>query len=244
MARSALPVLAAILGLACSLAARPAAADPGPVVVELFTSQGCSSCPPADRLLGEIKGRDGVIALSLHVDYWDYIGWEDPFGLARHTARQRAYKRRLKLDYVYTPQIVVDGRYQAVGSRRAAVEAAIAEAADDPVRVRPRLETAGRAARLVVPAGAAPERPATVWLALYDGRHDTRVRAGENAGTALVNHNVVRRWQKLGTWRGDRLEIPLDLAGARADGRDGCAVLVQAAGTGAILGAARMPLAR
>jgi hypothetical protein len=241
--RSALPALAALL-LAGALAGRPAAAETAPVVVELFTSQGCSSCPPADRLLGEIKGRDGVIALSLHVDYWDYIGWEDPFGLARHTARQRAYKRRLELDYVYTPQIVVDGRYQAVGSRRAAVEAALAAAADDPARLSPRLETAGAGARLVIPAGDAPARPATVWLALYDGRHETRVRAGENAGTALVNHNVVRRWRKLGTWRGDRLEIPLDLAEARAAGRDGCAVLVQVEATGAILGAARMPLAR
>jgi hypothetical protein len=209
--------------------------DQRPVVVELFTSQGCSSCPPADRLLGEIKGRPGVIALSLHVDYWDYIGWEDPYGKARHTDRQQAYKRALGLDYVYTPQVVIDGRLQAVGSRRDAVLERIARARAAPPTVRPRLE-AGRA---LIPAASLDGR-ARVWLVTFDARHSTQVAEGENAGDRLVNHNVVRGWRDLGTYTGARREIALDLAQARAAGRSGCALLVQRADTGEILGAAML----
>jgi len=215
---------------------RPAAGEaPRPVVVELFTSQGCSSCPPADRLLGEIKHQPGVIALSLHVDYWDYIGWEDPYGKARHTDRQQAYKRRLALDYVYTPQIVVDGRLQAVGSRRSAVVEGIERARATPPAVRPSLT----AARAVIPA-AEIAGTARVWLVTFDAEHATRVGAGENAGDRLVNHNVVRAWRDLGAYTGQRREIALDLADARAAGRSGCALMVQAEGTGAIRGAAML----
>ncbi len=220
--------------------ARPAAGeDARPVVVELFTSQGCSSCPPADRLLGEIKDRPGVIALSLHVDYWDYIGWEDPYGKTRHTDRQQAYKRELGLDYVYTPQIVVDGRLQAVGSRREAVLERIAQARAAPPAVRPQLKD-GRA---LIPA-ASVGGEARVWLVTFDAQHSTQVAAGENAGDRLVNHNVVRDWQELGAYTGKRREIALDLGPARAAGRSGCALLVQRAGTGEntgeILGAAML----
>ena len=219
---------------------RPAAAeDARPVVVELFTSPGCSSCPPADRLLGEIKDQPGVIALSLHVDYWDYIGWQDPYGQARHTDRQQAYKRRLGLDYVYTPQIVVDGHLQAVGSRRQAVMARIDRARAQAPTVRPRLE----GARAVIPAAELAEK-ARVWLVTFDAEHATDVADGENAGDRLVNHNVVRNWQDLGAYTGARREIALDLAAARAAGRGGCALLVQAADTGEILGAAMMRFER
>ena len=103
-----------------------------PVVVELYTSQGCSSCPPADAFLGELARQDDVIALSLHVDYWDYMGWTDTFASPVTTARQRAYKQALNSRYVYTPQIVVDGRGHAVGSRRAEVRTLIAEAQARP----------------------------------------------------------------------------------------------------------------
>jgi hypothetical protein len=231
-------VLSALLVLPAARAF--ADADTHPVVVELFTSQGCSSCPPADRLLGELKDRPGVIALSLHVDYWDYIGWEDPYGKARHTERQRAYKQRLGLDYVYTPQVVVDGHLQAVGSDRDAVTGRIEQARMGARAVTPRLVTDGGQPRVVLPAGAAPDRPARIWLVTFDARHKTQVADGENAGDRLVNHNVVRAWQDLGTWTGAAREIPVELADARAAGRDGCAVLVQAADGGRILGAAQM----
>jgi hypothetical protein len=232
-------LFAAAAGL---LAARPGAAAPeSPVVVELFTSQGCSSCPPADRLLGDLRGRDDVIALSLHVGYWDYIGWSDPFAKERFTERQRRYMRRLDLRYVYTPQMVVDGRHDVVGSRRGAVERQIAQAKRRADRVQPELQHRDGQAVAVIPAGRT-DRPATVWLALYDGKHTTRVSRGENAGRELANYNVVRELRKLGTWTGDRLEIPLDLAAARASGRAGCALIVQQDGTGPVLGAAKMPL--
>jgi hypothetical protein len=238
-------LLAGLLLAAGALQAPPAAAAQsaggGPVVVELFTSQGCSSCPPADRLLGDLRGRDDVIALSLHVGYWDYIGWSDPFAKARFTERQRSYMRRLDLRYVYTPQMVVDGRLDVVGSRRGAVERQIDRAKRRGDRVMPRLEQRADGAVAVIPAGQSA-RPATVWLALYDGKHRTRVPRGENAGRELANYNVVRELKRLATWTGARLEIPLDLARARAAGRAGCALIVQQDGTGPILGAAKMPL--
>ena len=112
--------------LVCTLFALPAFAGGGrKVVVELFTSQGCSSCPPADAYLAELAKRDDVIALSFHVDYWNYIGWKDPFSSPEAAARQRAYGRALQKRYVYTPQIVVDGRAEAVGSNRAVVSSLI-----------------------------------------------------------------------------------------------------------------------
>ncbi|MBK1670882.1 hypothetical protein CKO28_22975 [Rhodovibrio sodomensis] len=228
-------LLFALAVLLLPLARAAQADDARPVVVELFTSQGCSSCPPADRLLGEIKDRPGVIALSLHVDYWDYIGWEDPYGKARHTGRQQAYKRQLELDYVYTPQIVVDGRLQVIGSRRSAVLDRIDRARGRPPIVRPRLD-GGTA---VIPA-AEVAAGARVWLVTFDARHATQVGDGENAGDRLVNHNVVRSWRDLGAYTGARREIPLDVAEARAAGRSGCALLVQREGTGEILGAAMM----
>ena len=212
-----------------------------PVVVELFTSQGCESCPPAEALLRELAEEDGVIALEHHIDYWDYIGWPDPFALPELTARQRSYAEDLRLRYVYTPQMVVDGRYDVVGSRRAEVRAAIEKAAAQRKALDVRIldENGGK---VIIPAGHSPEGGATVWLAVYDDLHETRVLRGENAGRTLENRNVVREFVELGTWTGERMEIPLDLAGARARGPAGCAVLVQQGRTGPIIGAAAMPL--
>ncbi len=212
------------------------------VVVELFTSQGCDSCPPAEALLRELAEEDGIVALEFHIDYWDYIGWPDPFSSPELTARQRSYSKDLRLRYVYTPQMVVDGRYDVVGSRRAEVRAAITKAAARRKAVDVRLlgEDGGKA---VIPAGHSPEGGATVWLAVYDDLHETRVLRGENAGRTLENRNVVREFVELGTWTGERMEIPLDLAGALARGRTGCAVLVQQGETGPIIGAVSMPFA-
>ena len=232
----------AIALAAAFLAAAPAGARAGQaVVVELFTSQGCSSCPPADALLDELAERDDVIALSLHVDYWDYIGWKDPYGGPQMTERQRAYAEELGLRYIYTPQIVIDGRHDVVGSRRGEVLATIEKEAK-----RPKLTTvefiAGGGGRVVIPAGHAPDRGATVWLAVFDEGHDTYVKRGENAGRTIRNANVVRRMERLGTWTGTRLEIPLNLDSAAAQGNFGCAVIVQRGRNGPILGAGRMRL--
>ena len=212
-----------------------------PVVVELFTSQGCSSCPPAEAFLNELADEEGIIALELHVDYWDYIGWEDPFASPRNTKRQRDYARELELRYVYTPQMVIDGRHNVVGSNRQQVRSAIGRSTlrGKPLAVTFSDEDGGR---IVIPEGPAPEGGATVWLAIYDGLHETEVKRGENRGKALKNRNVVRELEELAVWTGERLEIPVDLARAAALGRDGCAILVQQGRTGPIIGAAAMPL--
>ncbi len=212
-----------------------------PVVVELFTSQGCSSCPPADALLDDLARRPDVVALSMHVDYWDYIGWKDPYASPQYTARQKLYAETLNRRYVYTPQIVVDGRVNVVGSRRAEVLEAIEAAAQ---RARPIDITFGtiNGGTVIIPEGHAPDEGATVWLAVYDSEHTTQIKRGENAGRALRNANVVRSFERLGTWTGARLEIPLDLADARARGRDGCAVIVQQGRAGPVLAAAAMNL--
>ncbi len=211
------------------------------MVVELFTSQGCSSCPPADDFLGELAGRAGVLALSFHVDYWNYIGWEDPFSSAEATQRQRAYGRALGLRVVYTPQMVIDGRWDAVGSNRGAVEQAIA-AAGAAAHVAP--EFAGDAAsgyRVRLPETAL-EAPARLWLVLFDSSHETKVARGENSGRTIENRNVVRGIVDLGAWDGGAVELPLDLAPDATAGRDGCAVIVQQDESGPVLGAAVMAL--
>ena len=211
------------------------------VLVELFTSQGCNLCPPADALLEELNGRSDVIGLSLHVDYWDYIGWKDPFGSPANTARQQRYAESLNLRYVFTPQMIVDGRATVIGSRRDEVLAAIDSAAgqDKPLEIRLVTEGGGK---LVIPAGQAPEAGATIWLALYDAAQETEVKRGENAGRKLRTVNVVRDLERIGTWMGDRLEIPLDLSVPAARGRDGCAIIVQEGRSGRVLAAAIMPL--
>ncbi len=229
-------------------AAQGDAPAPAPVVVELFTSQGCSSCPPADALLGELAGRPDVIALSLHVDYWDHIGWPDPFASPRHTARQRAYAQNFRLRYVYTPQMVIDGQHDVVGSRRIPLERALSEAAvaPKPASVTVRRNGPGGATLKLAPrpdlAGADALDGATVWMVAFDGAHETDVASGENAGRRLTHHNVVRQWEKLADWDGEPMELALDLGDLARAGRDGCAILVQRGDSGPILGAAMITL--
>ena len=191
-----------------SAAAGAAAAPPATAVVELFTSQGCSSCPPADRLLtrlAEDAGYEGrVIPLSFHVDYWNHIGWTDPFSSRRWSDRQRAYARRAPArGRIYTPQVVVDGRGEVVGSHEGAVRASIAAAlAREPgARVRLDLGTE-RQGRLPLRAGAQVVRDAgegelELWVAVFERALVTRVGAGENAAATLRNDHVVRDLQRV-----------------------------------------------
>ena len=235
------PILALLaLTLAATVAAAPAGAR-DLTVVELFTSQGCSSCPPADALLTELAGRDDVLALSVHVDYWDYIGWKDPFGTAAGTERQRAYARRFGLGYVYTPQMVVQGRAQMTGSDRDGVLTAIARDQAMPhMKVAIRGDAAGATAMLPAHDGG---EAADVWAAAFDRSHSTRVELGENGGRTLAHSNVLRDIKRIGVWNGRAAELPLPMAELAA-GRDAVAVLVQSQSTGAILGAAVLPLTR
>lgn len=228
----------AALGCVLLLAAGPArAVDRGPVVVELFTSEGCSSCPPADKFLGELTGHDDVIALSFHVDYWDYIGWADTFATPQTTERQRAYGRALDQRYIYTPEMVVDGR--AHSPWPAEVRRLIRMARERPrlaVRFR---ETGDDHYSVVIPAGKA-KGDAAVWIAFYDDSHTISIPRGENGGRTLTYINVVRDLRRIGTWRGEALEIPVSMSAARGEGRGGCAVIVQQGAAGPILGAANM----
>ncbi|MCI4660427.1 MAG: DUF1223 domain-containing protein [Neomegalonema sp.] len=173
-----------------------------PVLVELFTSQGCSSCPPADAVLGKLSEDPKFIALTLSVDYWDYLGWHDRFAKAAHTARQRAYQKKWMARSIYTPQIVVDGRRGVVGSD----ERAVRSAADaSPVEIaRITLNREGGALQIEIQnAGAAEAEPCSVVLFQYDGPHEVAIGRGENSGETVTYHNVVREVRVLGTWRGE-----------------------------------------
>ncbi|MGF1608919.1 MAG: DUF1223 domain-containing protein [Kiloniellales bacterium] len=207
------------------------------VVVELFTSQGCSSCPPADAFLTELAREPGVIALSLHVDYWNYIGWTDPFSSPVMTARQQDYAHSLSSRYVYTPQMVIDGQHEVVGSRRSDARSLIAAAAARPKPLTLRYQDDASGDAVVIPAGDAPAEPASIWLAVYDAAHETEVLRGENKGKSLRHSNVVRELEHIGNWDGRETVIPIDTEALAARGRDGCAVIVQAGKGGPVLGA-------
>lgn len=252
---AAIGFLVAALGLT-SIAGVGRAADnnaPRPVIVELFTSQGCNSCPPADAFLGELAMRSDVLALAMHVDYWDYIGWKDPFAKRMYTDRQRSYSRSLARRFIYTPQMVVDGRLEDVGSDRLAINQLIARAraeqASLPQIVIVRAD-AGEGASEGASAVGAPHRlrieaaktgpvfrgAATVWLAIYDREHHTDVPRGENAGRRLVDYNIVREFRRLALFDGRPLTVPLDL-GELASRHDAGVVFAQVDETGPILGA-------
>ena len=225
--RLAAVILGLILGPA--VAAMPAGADPRPVVVELFTSQGCSSCPPADALLGELARRGDVLALGFHISYWDSLGWKDKLSRQSSTDRQRSYARRFTDSRVYTPQIVVDGTSEMVGSDRAAVLAALRKAgAARPEAIAP---VSFATDRRSVAIGSGTGNGEVV-LVRFAQRRTTRVEAGENAGRVLEDANGVTAVTTLGVWDGSTLQFPIEPPAAD----EGLAVLVQAP-DGTMLGA-------
>jgi len=209
-----------------------------PVVVELFTSQGCAACPPANEYFAEIAARPGIIALSFHVDYWNYLGWIDPYSSKKATYRQKMYAMHLRQTGVFTPQIVVQGRRGEVGSDRRAVETAIDEARRAKRTVPVTLTRLGGAEIRATLGAAAEARGAEVWLLLIDRRISTKVLRGENEGRTLVHHNVVRDWQQVGRHNGERLELTLSGACEKSEKHSGVAVIVQQPKSGPIFGAA------
>lgn len=223
------------LFLALALTAAAAGATERPVVLELFTSQGCSSCPPADALLSELGADPRILPLSLHVHYWDYLGWKDPFSSEANTNRQRAYARALRDRGVYTPQMVVDGAWSAVGADAGAVSAAIRRAKEEHVGVPVTLRYDPAARVLRVHAGAAEARAAQVVAMRFQKTAATEVLAGENRGRTLTHLNNVVEIIPLGAWNGKAADYETAFDGARGEGM---AILVQTSPQGAILGAA------
>jgi hypothetical protein len=234
--------VALVLAFAGTAPTAMAGDRPSPVVVELFTSQGCSSCPPAEALLGELSKRPDVLALELHVDYWDYIGWKDPFASHIYVERQRKYSSTLGSRYVYTPQMVVDGHIDVIGSDRNQVESAI-DSAKKSALVRPSVALSRDGDTVAISIGGIDRIGAhDVFFLTYDAKHATEVARGENRGRTLVNTNIVREFDRVGNWTGKPLDLAVSLSGKKGDG--GCAVIVQQHGAGPIVAAASLQFPR
>ncbi len=199
-----------ILSLMASFTLGGATASADPVVVELFTSQGCSSCPPADELLGDLAAREDVLALSLHVDYWDWIGWSDTFAKPAFSERQRAYAENVRSNVVYTPQFVIGGTDQVAGvsgMKMADLLEVHGAVSKDMLRI------ASTADGREVVAMPGPGAGALI-LVGYIPEATVRVLAGENAGKEITYHNVVVSWDELADWNGDEVSVPIPPAAA------------------------------
>jgi hypothetical protein len=210
-------------------------------VVELFTSQGCSSCPPADKLLGELTADRSLVAVSVPVDYWDYLGWKDTLADSRNSARQKAYAHARGDGQVYTPQVVVNGILHALGSDKAAIEVAIAASRKKgAMSLAPTLTVADGRLNVTVPDVAGTHTGGEVWLFGLVRAASIAIGRGENKGRTITYHNVVRRWIKLGDWSGKANSWTVPVQTLKGGSVDEAAVLVQSGTTEkpkAILGA-------
>jgi hypothetical protein len=237
---------ALVAGSVAAAEAGKTASQPGAsmTVIELFTSQGCSSCPTADALLESYADRPDVIALTLPVDYWDYLGWKDTLANPKFSARQRAYAKARSDGRVYTPQVVVNGLKHAVGSNAPDIDRAIAvtkskiEAKGVGVTVRSAND------HLVIDLEAARDpskvTEATIWLALISRKVEVQIKRGENHGRTVVYHNVVREWMPVGMWNGAAATVRLAHHAVKQSDAEGCAVIVQHGDAGPIVGAAML----
>ncbi len=231
------------LALVAALAMAGPALAQGKVLVELFTSQGCSSCPPADELMGKLSGRDDIIVLSLPVDYWDFLGWKDTLADPAYSERQRDYARRRGDSQVYTPQVVVGGIDHAVGSNLKQIEQKIAaaRAALKKRHLNIALAEQGDTITISIDSDQASElEDATVWLVLYRGAIPVKIGRGENTGATVFYYNVVKEMTPIGMWHGAPVHFKLPKSELTRGGSDGCAVLVQGKDTGPILAAAQV----
>jgi hypothetical protein len=236
-----------VFASAALIATPPVSAAEPRAVIELFTSQGCSSCPPADKLLDELSHDPSVIALSLPVDYWDYLGWKDTLALPGHTRRQRAYSRVRGDREVFTPQAVINGAAYALGSNKAAIEEAIVRTrAASTINVPVTLAVAGERITVDI-AAVAGGNGGEIWLCPVTRKVDVAIGRGENHDRDITYTNVVRGWLKLGDWNGKAASFAMPVTDimARSATADAVVVLVQdgsAAMPGRIVGAASAPL--
>ncbi|HVY00332.1 MAG TPA: DUF1223 domain-containing protein [Pseudorhodoplanes sp.] len=220
----------------------PAMAVEPQAVVELFTSQGCSSCPPADKLAGELSRDPSLVVLSLPVDYWDYLGWKDTLASPRNSAKQRAYSAMRGDRDVYTPQVVVNGEEHVLGSDKAAIERAILRTRASAMNVPVTLTKLGDRLTVSVPDG---NGRGEVWLCSVATTIPVAIGRGENKGRTITYNNVSRGLVKLGEWTGKASTWTVPLNEIRRDGADAAAALVQSGSVqkpGPILGAAMTSL--
>jgi hypothetical protein len=216
----------------CAIVAiiRPAHAEPR-AVVELFTSQGCSSCPPADQIIGDLAKDPSVIALSLPIDYWDYLGWKDTLADSRFSARQKAYSQMRGEREVYTPQVVVNGSAHVIGSDRRGIESAIDDTkkADGVMSVPVSMTLAGK--QINISVAASSKGPATghgeVWICSISKAVPITIGRGENRGREITYHNVVRNLLKVGDWNGTSGSWTVPLENISREGVDAAVVYVQ-----------------
>jgi hypothetical protein len=238
-------VVAGLVGLAPAAHAQGAAkpgADSAPAkgVVELFTSQGCSSCPQADALLGRLAKRDDVIAISLSVDYWDYLGWKDTLAQGKFTERQKAYAKVLGDGMVYTPQAVVNGSVHVNGSDAGQIERALDKTSKSLALVPVKVSAGGNL--LVVDIGdaqpGATGKETTIWLAVISRNVEVAIQRGENRGKTVTYSNVVRELIPIGVWSGKAMTVRLERHTFMHAGADSCVVLLQQGRAGPIIGSA------
>jgi hypothetical protein len=231
-----LPLSAAAAVLSATVSHAQAPAPQPRAVVELFTSQGCSSCPPADKLMGDFARDPSLVAMSLPIDYWDYLGWKDTLGSPEFSQRQYDYaKARGDMD-VYTPQMIVNGDKQMVGSQRSEVMAVLAQSHRKGWDVPLSLTDGGK--ELVVEAGAGPVGEATLWVLPVLDRISVKIGKGEIAGQEVTYHNVVRKLLPAGMWNGapTRLSLPKD--SIMPEGSTACIALLQQGKAGRVMGVA------
>lgn len=235
MSRVSYTITAALTCTGILLAAA-AQAEQRPVVVELYTSQGCSSCPPADAILSALTDRDDVIAIALHVDYWDYIGWKDEFGHPAHADRQRAYAAQAGRRSIYTPEMVVNGETDIVGAKPMLLSEAIAAHKEIGARMQLDAKREGGALRIsgTVPTGAVG--PMEIHVLRVTPARTSKITRGENKSKTFTYTNIAHDWRVVGTWDG---QSPLDLL-LEVSGEDPVVVLVQESGPGAIVAAAKL----
>ena len=226
-------LIAGWLLLGCPLASNAQIMPSTPVVVELFTSQGCSSCPPADELLGELARRPNVVALAFHVDYWDSIGWRDPYSIPQSVVRQRGYVDTLGLSSAFTPQVIIDGRASFVGSDRRRIIAALDERGPT---IQVTADVDQRVLTVTI-TGSDPGTGADVNAVAFLPHASTAVSRGENAGRRLTEYNIVRQLRRLGAWDGRTsiFRVPVETFPADATR---VAILLQRPHQGPVIGSA------
>jgi hypothetical protein len=231
-----------LLGLSASSHAQPPKTPATPILLELFTSQGCSSCPPADELLNAWRDKPGVITLSFSVDYWNYLGWHDTLSSPENSERQRDYALARGDGRVYTPQMVVDGITHVNGANEAAIEMAMRNAERRLKNVKVPISMQAEGNSLVVDIGAAPEasdmREATVWLAVAKDKEIVAISRGENRGKEITYSHPVRELTPIGMWKGEQMTLRLPLNELQTIGGDCLVAMLQVEGSGPILGAA------